>query len=64
MAGERRCWFAYNPEIATEYQRRYGANALGGAVDPHRLYALQGEHFSDFVREVSRIAHAKGRKLG
>lgn len=63
MAGERANRFGYNPCVLSTYRDRYGGEPDDGAADAHRLYALQGEHFTRFVRDASRLVRGHGKTL-
>jgi hypothetical protein len=63
FAGEQRCWFGYNPGVAEEYERRHGTDPRCGEVDPHRLYALHGEYYTQFVRRAGDLVRGRGGKL-
>jgi len=62
-AGDKHCWFGYNPVVVAEYKRRHGKDPLSDAVDAHRFYALHGESFTQFLRQVSKLVHGKDKKL-
>lgn len=62
-SGDRRCWFGYNPVIVEQYGRRYGGDPRGGDVDPHRMYALHGAGFTQFVREAAKAVRTAGANL-
>lgn len=63
MAGEQRYGFGYNPEVVEEYAARYGTYPRPNAEDAHRLFALHGEHYTRFVRQVSQVVRGAGRRL-
>jgi len=63
QSGERSNWYGYNPAVVDEYRRRHGLNPLRQEADVHRLYALHGEHFTQFVREASRVVRGRAKKL-
>ncbi len=63
MSGDAPCRFGYNPIIVEQYQQRHGVDPLAQEVDPHRFYALHGEHFTQFVREAAEVVRGKGKKL-
>ena len=62
-AGDEPCRFGYNPIVVEEYKRRHGADPLSDEVDVHGFYALHGEYFTMFVRQVADLVHARGGKL-
>ena len=63
LSGEDRCAFGYNPVVVEEYEKRYNVDPLTQDVDPHKFYALQGEGYTQFVRQASELTRGKGRKL-
>jgi hypothetical protein len=62
-AGDAPCDYGYNPTVVAQYRQRYGIDPLNQEVDPHKFYALHGEGFTEFVRGVSKLVRAKGKKL-
>lgn len=63
QSGERSGGYGYNPVVVNEYRQRHGLDPLADAVDVHRLYALHGERFTQFVREAGRLVRGRGKKL-
>ena len=62
LSGDQQCEFGFNPIVVDAYQKRYGSDPRD-KVDPQRLYALHGEGFTAFVREVSQAVHGADKKL-
>ncbi len=63
QSGDDRCAFGYNPVVVARYQERYGVDLLREDADPHKLYALHGEGFTEFVRGASQLVRAQGKRL-
>ena len=63
MSGDESCSFGFNPVVVEQYKQRHGVDPRQGTVDPHRMYALHGEGFTQFVRDASNVVHGAGRKL-
>jgi uncharacterized lipoprotein YddW (UPF0748 family) len=61
--GEGPCSYGYNPTVVRQYRQRHSIDPLTEEVDPHKFYALHGEHFTEFVRQVSQVVRAKGQQL-
>ena len=61
--GDVPCSYGYNPTVVGQYRQRHGVDPLTDDVDPHKFYALHGEGFTEFVRQVSNVVRGKGRKL-
>jgi len=61
--GDVPCSYGYNPTVVSQYKQRHGVDPLTEEVDPHKFYALHGEGFTEFVRQVSHVVRAKGKKL-
>ena len=61
--GDAPCSYGYNPTVVNQYKQLYGVDPLTEDVDPHKFYALHGEGFTEFVRQVSKVVRGKGKKL-
>lgn len=55
--------FGFGQLIVDEYQRRYGTNILKEQFDLERWRRLCGEYLTQFIRELSAMAHSKGKAL-
>jgi len=63
LSGEDRCAFGYNPVVVEEYEGRHYVDPLNEEVEPHELYALHGEGFTEFVRGASELARSRGKRF-
>lgn len=64
LSGDRACEFGFNPKVAAEYRRQHRAGPTTEQVDPHLLYAIQGEFFTQFVRDASDVVRREfGKQL-
>ena len=63
QSGDQAGRFGYNPVVVEAYRQRHGENPLTSEAHPHRLYALHGEFFTQFVREVSQVVRGQGKQL-
>ena len=63
LSGEDRYAFGYNPVVVEQYRDRHNIDPLGEEVDPHKLYALHGEGFTEFVRGAGELVRGKGKKF-
>lgn len=61
-AGKSPNEFGFNSPVVAAYKRRYGVDIRNEDFDPARLYALNGEMFTQFLRRVRRAVGNK-RKL-
>ncbi|NQT58595.1 MAG: hypothetical protein HQ557_06390 [Bacteroidetes bacterium] len=55
--------FGYNEPVVEEYAKRYGVNILTEDFDKLKLYDLQGEYFTEFIRKASVMIKEKGVPL-
>ncbi|NQT57747.1 MAG: hypothetical protein HQ557_02070 [Bacteroidetes bacterium] len=55
--------FGYNAPIVQEYKQRYSIDILAEEFDKLKLYDLQGEYFTDFVRTASEMIRGRGLPL-
>jgi hypothetical protein len=53
--------YGFNQPIVKEYQRRYGVDILEEDFDLEKWRSLRGEYFTQLLREVAQVVHAKGR---
>lgn len=55
--------YGYGAPIVAEFQRRYGVDLRTEAFDPRAWEALRGEYLTEFLRELSAVLHARGKRL-
>ena len=53
--------FGFNEPVVKEYERRYGVNILEEDFDLEKWRSLRGEYFTQLLRELSQVIHAKGK---
>jgi len=63
MAPDYADQFGFNPPVVEEYRRRYGVDMLTQDFDIEAWRALRGEYFTQFLSEISSVAHGRGKPL-
>jgi len=56
--------FGFSEPIVAEFKRRYGVDIRSEPFDKHAWYALRGEYFTEFMRELRAALAEHGKKLG
>jgi len=59
--GKRPDEFGFNPPVVASYQRKHGIDIRKQPFESARLYAVNGQLFSDFLRRIHRVLN--GRRL-
>lgn len=55
--------YGFNEPIVKEYERRYGVNILEEDFDLEQWRSLRGEYFTQLLREIAQVVHAKGKRF-
>jgi len=63
MAGNEPGFFGYNPVVVDAFKQRHGAKPTNSTADLHRLFALHGEYFTEFVRRTGDLLHRQAKIL-
>jgi len=63
MAGDEPGRYGYNSVVVDEFKRRFDTEPTGSIADHHRLFALYGKYFTEFVRQAGDLLHRRGKTL-
>jgi len=63
MAGDKPGYYGYNPLVVAAFRQRHGTTPSSSTADCHRLFALHGEYFTEFVRQAGELLHGCGKTL-
>ena len=55
--------YGFNEPLLEEFRQRHDAEPSDSSEDIERLARIRGDHYTDFVRETSRKARERGKKL-
>ena len=55
--------YGFSEPIVKEYQKRYGIDITTADYDVEKFLKLRGEYFTQMLREVAKVVHARNGKL-
>jgi hypothetical protein len=55
--------FGFNDPIVEEYKRRWGVDIRTEDFDLEKWRGLRGEYFTELLREIAAVVHARGKRF-